>query len=119
MRMAVLDPGGRIATIDKLPWFVEQERTGSHGYRIVPFDPDGAHDDREPSLDAFHIDLDRHGARIRVALVDDQGDTIVGSMRRIRVPDRSTSTGVLVLAAFLPLAVGIGVTLARWRITSA
>ena len=119
VRMAVLGPGGRIATIDKLPWFVQQERTGSHGYRIVPFDPEGVHRDREPSLDAFHIDLDRHGARIRVALVDDQGDTIAGSMRRIRVPDRSTSTGFLVLAAFLPLAVGIGVTLARWRITSA
>ena len=27
LRIAVLDPGGRIATIDKLPWFVEQERT--------------------------------------------------------------------------------------------
>ena len=119
VRMAVLGPGGRIATIDKLPWFVQQERTGSHGYRIVPFDPEGAHRDREPSLQAFHIDLDRYGARFRVALVDGRGDIIAGSMRRIRVPDGSTSTGVLVLAAFLPLAVGIGVTLARWRITSA
>ena len=119
VRMAVLGPGGRIATIDKLPWFVEQERTGSHGYRIVPFDPEGAHGDREPSLDAFHIDLDRHGARIRVALVDDHGDIIAGSMRRIRVPDRSTSTGLLLLAALLPLAVGFAVAVARWRITSA
>ncbi|MDE0026664.1 MAG: hypothetical protein OXP69_19820 [Spirochaetaceae bacterium] len=119
LRMAVLDAGRRIAIIDKLPWFVEQERTASHGYRIVPFDPEGAHDDRKPSLQAFHIDLDRYGARFRVALVDGRGDIIAGSMRRIRVPNGSTSAGVLLLAAFLPLAVGIGVTLARWRITSA
>ena len=119
VRIAVLDPGGRIATVEKLPYFVEQERTGSYGYRIVPFDPEGAHVDREPSLQASHIDLDRYGARFRVALVDSQGDIIGGSMRRIRVLDRSTSAGVLVLVAFLPLAVGIGVALARWKFTSA
>ena len=119
MRMAVLDAGRRIATIDKLPWFVEQERTASHGYRIVPFDPEGAHDDRKPSLQAFHIDLERYGARFQVALVDGGGAIVAGSTRRIRVPNGSTSAGVLLLAAFLPLAVGIGVTLARWRITSA
>ena len=118
VRMAVLGPGGRSATIDKLPWFVQQERTGSHGYRIVPFDPEGAHRDREPSLAAFHVDLDRHGARFRVALVDSRGDIIAGSVRSVRVPDRSTSAGVLLLAAFLPLAAGIGVTLARWKFTS-
>ena len=118
VRMAVLGPGGRSATIDKLPWFVQQERTGSHGYRIVPFDPDGAHGDREASLAAFHVDLDRHGARFRVALVDSRGDIIAGSVRSVRVPDRSTSAGVLLLAAFLPLAAGIGVTLARWKFTS-
>ena len=118
VRMAVLGPGGRSATIDKLPWFVQQERTGSHGYRIVPFDPDGAHGDREASLAAFHVDLDRHGARFRVALVDSRGDIIAGSVRSVRVPDRSTSAGVLLLAAFLPLAAGIGVALARWKFTS-
>ena len=118
LRMAVLDAGRRIAIIDKLPWFVQQERTASHGYRIVPFDPEGAHGDRQPSLQAFHIDLDRYGARFRVALVDGRGDIVAGSMRRIRVPNGSTSAGVLLLAAFLPLAVGIGVTLARWRFTT-
>ena len=118
VRIAVLDPGGRIVTVDKLPWFVEQERTGSDGYRIVPFDPEGAHVDREPSLEAFHIDLDQFGARIRVALVDGQGDTIAGSLRRIRVLDGSTADGILLLAAFLPLAVGIGAVFARWRLTT-
>ena len=119
VRIAVLDPSGRITTIDKLPYFVEQERTTSHGYRIVPFDPDGAHPDREPSLTAFHIDLDRYGARMRIALVDSQGNIIDDSMRRIRVPDGSTSADALILLALLPSAVGIGVAFARRKITSA
>lgn len=119
VRMAVLDAGGRIATIDKLAWFVEQERTGSHGYRIVPFDPEGVHLDREPSLTAFHIDLDRYGPRIPVLLVDSQGTIVNGSTRRIRLLDRSTSPDVLILLALLPLTAGIGVAIARRKITSA
>lgn len=119
VRIAVLDPDGRIATIDKLPWFVEQERTTSHGYRIVPFDPDGAHVDREPSLTAFHIDLDRDRTRLRIALIDSQGAIIGGSMRRIRLLDGSASPGALVLLALLPLAIGLAVALGRRKITSA
>ncbi len=119
LRMVVLDAGRRIAIIDKLPWFVEQERTASHGYRIVPFDPESAHVDRQPSLQAFHIDLDRHGARLRVALVDGRDAIVAGATRRIRVLDGSPRVGALLLLALLPLAVGIGVTIARLRITSA
>ena len=119
LRIAVLDPGGRIATIDKLPWFVEQERTTSHGYRILPFDPDGAHPDREPSLTAFHIDLDRYGPRVRIALVDSQGTIIDGSTRRIRLLNGAASPAALVLLTLLPLAVGISAAFARRKITSA
>ena len=119
VRIAVLDPGGRIATVEKRPWFVEQERTTSHGYRIVPFDPKGAHVDREPSLAAFHIDLERYGTRIRVALIDSQGAIIDGSVRRIRLLNGSASPDALVLLALLPLAVGIGAVFVRRKITSA
>ena len=119
VRLAVLGPGGPITTIERLPYFVDQERTGLYGYRIIPFDAEDAHVNREPSLEAFHIDLHRYGARIRVALVDSQGDVIDDSMRRIRVLDGSPSAGVLVVLAFLPLAVGIGVGYARLKITSA
>ena len=118
VRIAVLDSSGSVTTIERLPYFVDQERTASYGYRIVPFDPEGAHANREPSLEAFHIDLDRYGARIRVALVDGEGDVIADSMRHVRLLDESGTTGFLVLLAFLPLAVGIGVVLARWKITS-
>ena len=112
MRIAVLDTSEAMPPIDKRPWFVEQERTTSHGYRIVPFDPEGAHVDREPSLAAFHIDLGRYGPRIRIALINNQGATIGGSTRDIRMLDESASPDALVLLALLPLAFGSAVAIA-------
>ena len=90
----------------------------SLAYRIVPFDPEGAHRDREPSLEAFHVDLERYGRGFRVALVDSRGAMIDDTMRRVRLLDGSQPSRVLVLLALLPLAVGVGVTVARWKITS-
>ena len=119
MRMAVLDAGGHVATVERRPYFVEQMRTTSLAYRIVPFDPDDAHRDREPSLEAFHVDLERYGRGFRVALVDSRGDMIDATLRRVRLLDGSPPSHALVLLALLPLAVGVGVTVARWRFTSA
>lgn len=119
VRMAVLDRGGLVTTIERLPYFVDQERTGSYGYRIVPFEAEGAHVNRAPSLVAFHIDLDRYSDHIRVALADSRGNIIDDTTRHIRLLDRSTTAGVLVLFVFLPLVVGIGVGFARLKITTA
>ena len=118
VQMAVLDAGGPIATLQRRPYFVERMRTSSLAYRIVPFDPDGAHRDREPSLKAFHVDLERYGRGFRVALVDSRGDVIDATLRRIRLLDGSPPSRALLLLALLPLAVGVGVTVARWRFTS-
>ena len=115
VRLAVVSRGGFTAAIGTLPYFVEQERAGSHGYRIVPFDAEGAHANRAPSLEAFHLAPDRYGARIRVALVDSRGEVIDTSMRRIRLLDGAPSVGALAALAFLPLAAGAGVGLARRR----
>lgn len=118
VRLAVLDRDGPVTIIETLPYFVDQERSGSYGYRIVPFEADGAHRNREPGFEAFHVERDRFGTRIRVALVDRQGDTIDTSRRRIRLLDGSSSAGALVPLAFLPLAVGVGVGIARLKITA-
>lgn len=115
VRLALLSRGEVVATIGTLPYFVEQERTGSYGYRIVPFDAGGAHANREPSLEAFHLAPDRFGAGIRVALVDGRGEVIGTSMRRIRLVDGDPPVGALAALAFLPLAAGAGVSLARRR----
>lgn len=115
VRLAVLSRGEVATTIETLPYFVEQERTGSFGYRIVPFDAAGAHVNRTPSLEAFHVAPDRYGTRIRVALVDSRGEIIDTSLRRIRLLRGSPSVGALVALAFLPLAAGAAVGLARRR----
>ena len=118
VRLAVLDRNGPVTIVETLPYFVDQERSGSYGYRIVPFDADGAHRNREPGFEAFHVERDRYGTRIRIALVDRQGDAIATSRRRIRLLDGSSSAGALAPLAFLPLAVGVGVGIARLKITS-
>lgn len=118
VRLAVLDRDGPATTIEALPYFVDQERTGSYGYRIVPFDAGGAHLNRKPGFEAFHVEQHRYGPRIRVALVDSRGGIIDTSMRRIRLLDGSPSAGALVPLAFLPLAAGVGVGIVRLKITS-
>ena len=115
VRLALLNRGEVTAAIGALPYFVEQERVGSRGYRIVPFDAEGAHVNREPSLEAFHLAPDRYGTRIRVALVDSRGAVIATSMRRLRVLAGDPPVGALAALAFLPLAAGAGVGLARRR----
>ena len=115
VRLAVLERGAATTTIEALPYFVEQERTGSYGYRIVPFDAADAPANRQPSLEAFHVAPDRYGARIRVALIDSQGEIIDTSMRHVRLLSGSPAVGPLAALAFLPLAVGAGVRLARRR----
>ena len=118
VRMAVLGADGPTATVDRRPYFVERMRTTSLAYRIVPFDPEGAHGGREPSLVAFHVDLERYGRHFRVALVDSRGDMIDATLRRVRLLDRPPRAGAVLLLSLLPLAVGIGVAAVRWRNTS-
>lgn len=113
VRLAVPDRDGPITTIETLPYFVEQERSGSYGYRIVPFDAEGAHRNREPGFEAFHLEQDRYGTRMRIALVDSQGDVVGTSMRHVRLLEGSPSAGALAPLAFLPLAVGGGVWIVR------
>jgi len=45
--------GGQEQVVREEPFFVEQVKGASLGYRIVPYDPQGAHKDRDPSLQAF------------------------------------------------------------------
>ena len=119
VQMAVLDAGVPIATVERRPYFVERMRTTSLAYRIVPFDPEGAHGGREPSLTAFDVDLKQYGRAFQVALVDSRGAVIEATMRRVRLLDGSPRAGAPLLLALLPLAVGIGVTTVRWKVTSA
>ena len=107
--------GGQEQVIREEPFFVEQVKGASLGYHIVPYDPQGAHKGRDPSLQAFHIPIAKGQSVLRLATLDKNGVPLAGGERQIRLvgPARS-GIGALILA-LLPLAVMVGVLIARSR----
>ena len=64
---------------------MEQVKGASLGYRIVPYDPQGAHKDRDPSLQAFHLPIARGQPVLRLSTLDKNGAALPGGGRQIRV----------------------------------
>jgi hypothetical protein len=107
--------GGQERLIREEPFFVEQIKGASLGYRIVAFDPQGAHKDRDPSLRAFHLPIARGQPVLRLATLDKTGAELPGGGRQIRVVGPARAGFVSLILALLPLAVMLGVLLARSR----
>jgi hypothetical protein len=108
-------PGGQADLIREEPFYVEQTKGQALGYQIVPYDPEGAHQDREPSLRAFHVPLAADTRAVSLRVRDRQGELLTGGSRQIRVVRTNRSGGLLTLLALLPLAVLLGVRLKRRR----
>jgi hypothetical protein len=118
-------PGGQERVIREEPFFVEQVKGASLGYHIVPYDPQGAHKGREPSLLAFHIPIARGvsasggGAKgqpvLRLATLDKNGTLLAGGERQIRLVGPARGGAVALILALLPLAVMAAVLIARSR----
>ncbi len=101
---------GNITTVTEEPFYVEQVQGASLGYRIVPFDAEGKHEGREPSIRAFHIPIERERGVLKISLFDREGKQILNGKRQIRViPGAGFKTGLFLLA-FVPLLV-MGVVL--------
>jgi hypothetical protein len=106
---------GEKRIIREEPFFVEQTQGASLGYRIVPYDTQGAHKDQGPSLRAFHIPIIRGRTVMRLATLDKNGTALPGGERQIRVV-RPTPMGVVALVlALLPLVVMVVVLIVRMR----
>ena len=108
-------PGGQEQVIREEPFFVEQVKGASLGYRIVPYDPQGAHKDRDPSLQAFHVPIARGQPVLRLATLDKNGAVLPGGGRQIRVVGPARAGFVALVLALLPLAVLLGVMITRSR----
>jgi hypothetical protein len=106
---------GQARTIREEPFFVEQIKGASLGYRIVPYDPQGAHKDRDPSLQAFHIPIPKGQPVLRLAAQDKNGTALAGSERQIRIVGPAPAGIVALVLALLPLAVMVAVLIARTR----
>jgi hypothetical protein len=108
-------PGGEERIIREEPFFVEQVKGASLGYRIVPYDPQGAHKDRDPSLQAFHIPIARGQPVVRLATLDKNGTALPGGERQIRVVGPARAGIVALVLALLPLAVMAAALIGRTR----
>jgi hypothetical protein len=105
-------PGQGPQTVQEEPFYVEQIKGAALGYHIVPYDPQGAHKGREPSLIAFHIPLQGQEKVLRLRVQDKGGTVLPGSERQIRVIGPSGAGFVPLILAVVPLIV-MGVVLAR------
>ena len=97
------------------PFYVEQAKGSALGYQIVPFDPEGKHKDREPSLQAFHIPISKDQRVIRLRVQDKEGQYLPSSDRQIRVITPSRIGIVSLILAACPLIAMIIVMLRRSR----
>ncbi len=94
---------GETTTVAEAPYFVQQLEGRALGYRIVTYEPDGAHAGRPPSIVASRVPLSGSDRVVRVTVRDADGSPVEGGRRQIRVV-RDGAGGVIPIAvALLPL----------------
>ena len=97
-------------TVQEEPFYVEQIPGGALGYRIVPYDPNGAHLGREPSLRAFHLPVSARQPVLHLRVLDRAGEALTSSGRQVRIvapPANGWLTLLLAAAPLLTLAVAL------------
>jgi len=114
-RVEVTRPSLESQMVLEEPFYVEQVKGAALGYQIVPFDPEGKHKDREPSLQAFHVPISKDQRVIRLRVQDKEGQYLPSSQRQIRIVTPSRIGIVSLILAVLPLAVMIIVMARRSR----
>jgi hypothetical protein len=114
-RVEVSRPSSETQMILEEPFYVEQVKGAALGYQIVPFDPEGKHKDREPSLQAFHVPISEDQRVIRLRVQDKEGQYLPTSERQIRVITPSRIGIISLILAALPLVVMIIVMARRSR----
>ena len=101
--LVVEKPGAGPSPVSEQPFFVEQSKGSSLGYTIVPYDPKGAHKDKEPNLIAFRLAVDRKVPAMRLHALDAKGARLAGSERQIRIVGTLPTAWLLLVLALVPL----------------
>ncbi len=114
-RIEMILPKNKTVSLEEKPYYVEQIKGSALGYKIVPFDAEGKHKDREPSLMAYHIPMGKDASVIKLRLQDKAGERLAGGERQIRVVSRSSTLLLSLILAFVPLVVMIVVLVIRSR----
>ena len=89
--------------VQEEPFVVEQIPGGALGYRIMPFDPDGAHQGREPALRAFHVPLSARQPVLHLRVHDRDGQMLPSSDRQVRLVTPPANGWLPLLLAAVPL----------------
>jgi hypothetical protein len=114
-RVEVTGPSSEAQMVLEEPFYVEQVKGAALGYQIVPFDPEGKHKDREPSLQAFHVPISKDQRVIRLRVQDKEGRYLPSGERQIRVITPSRLGIVSLILAACPLIAMIIVMARRSR----
>lgn len=113
VKLQLLEGGRVVSTISREPYLVEQTPGYTLGYHIVKFTEKEREAGKQPSFEAFKLELEaKQGMQIR--LVDGDGNVIPGSQRIIKTVQPANAKAIYSVAA-LPLILGALVTLTRRR----
>ncbi|MGI6432773.1 MAG: hypothetical protein ACOXZ4_02765 [Sphaerochaetaceae bacterium] len=91
--------------VTEQPFMVEQSKTSTMGYSIVPYDPQGEHQGKTPSLVALHIPLKVQDKEYMIRLVDEPEAQVSSSFRRIRIIGGLKAEALIILLILIPLGV--------------
>jgi len=114
-RVEISRPSAETQMVMEEPFYVEQVKGAALGYQIVPFDPEGKHKDREPSLLAFHVPISNDERVVRLRSQDKDGEYLPSSERQIRIITPTRLGLISLILAILPLVVMIIVMARRSR----
>jgi hypothetical protein len=114
-RVEMILPKNRTESIEEKPYYVEQLKGSALGYKIVPFDPEGRHKDREPSLWAYYIPMGKDASVVKLKLQDKAGEYLSSGERQIRIVFKSGALLVSLILAFIPVGIMIVVLVLRAR----
>lgn len=98
------------------PFYVEQVKGAALGYKIVPYEPEGPHKGKNPSLKAFHIPIHPDDKVLRLRVQDKTGRYLAGSNRQIHIVSQTRLNIILLVIALLPILVMIIVRARRARV---
>lgn len=108
--------GNQSMEITEKPYIVEQSKTSALGYTIAPFDPEGEHTGKTPSISALYIPLEPTMDELEFSLIGvDDTAALNTSGRVIRIISGIHNEMITVLLILLPLVALIVVLVVRRR----
>ncbi|HOV64147.1 MAG TPA: hypothetical protein PLG43_09730 [Spirochaetia bacterium] len=98
--------GKERAVLKEAPYVVEQVEGENLGYRIVNFEPEGAHKGKSPSIIAFRIPIREGNTKsYSFTVIDEHGTKLKGSERAIRIISGHRAVPLSIFLTAVPLFV--------------